>query len=69
LFDLATPEGRQDFDGVLAFFDSPPESRLLMRRPEMERAFGNARVITDDNLGDEYPVSLTTFLRSLVPGL
>lgn len=60
LFDLATPHGREALDGVTVFLkrqgDQPDGSEWRwLPREEMQARWGNERIITDDNLGHEYP--------------
>ncbi len=67
LFDLTSPAGRQDLAGTVDFIDHGfGESGSLAYRPEMAAACGDARIITDDNLGDEYLPSLATLFRALL---
>jgi hypothetical protein len=59
VFDLAQEEGRGELDRVLAYADNegPWDKEHLwrwMNRPRMEERFGNAAIITDDNLGHEF---------------
>lgn len=72
VFDRTTEDGRKNLDEVIAFADhtsaTSPAWRV-MSRAEMEKTWNHARVITDDNLGDEYAVSFETFSASMVPGL
>jgi predicted membrane-bound spermidine synthase len=69
VFDLTTPEGRQDLDRVVAFLDADTNGTYrVMYRPEMMQAYGAAGVITDDNLGDEYMLSLTALFQALFSG-
>lgn len=60
LFDFATPQGREALDGVMAFLDrqgdQPDGSEWRwLSREEMQARWGNEEIITDDNLGHEYP--------------
>lgn len=69
LFNLATADGRKKFEGTITFLDSPTDSSWrVMYRPEMEEKYRKAKIVTDDNLGEEYGASMRTFLRSLIPG-
>jgi spermidine synthase len=57
VFDQNTPQGRCDLAWLLSVVDAPGDpSRIwgIMDRAEMERAYGTAAIITDDNLGQEY---------------
>lgn len=70
VFDLNTVQGRRELEQVLGYVGDPAgEAQLLTYRPEMQRKYGAAELITDDNLGDEYPISLKTFFRILFLGL
>jgi hypothetical protein len=66
VFDLATEQGRQDLEKVIPFIDSgySPTCRLIYR-PELEQACGSVPVITDDNLGEEYEITLATLLKAM----
>lgn len=69
VFDLTAPEGRQDLDQVVAFLDAGTNGSFrVMYRPEMMQAFGAAKIITDDNLGDEYGPTLTGLFQALFSG-
>jgi predicted membrane-bound spermidine synthase len=67
-FDLATVTGRADLERMLAVADPDDRSGSLMDRPAMEAAYGNAMLITDDNLGEEYAFVLgdNLFLQRLL---
>ena len=66
-FDLNTPQGRDDFEKVSGFIEKGYSSDCrLAYRPELEQLCGAVPVITDDNLGDEYGISLGTLLGALV---
>ncbi len=59
LFHLDTPEGRADLETCVSFIDQKgprTSERALhwMDRAQMEAAFGQAEIITDDNLGHEF---------------
>jgi spermidine synthase len=59
VLDGATPEGSAEFERVLAYADNEghwhAEHRWRwMNRARMEQLFGNAEIITDDNLGHEF---------------
>ena len=60
LFDLATPEGAQALNAAVSFLDNSarnPGGWRWRNRESMERLFGRAEVITDDNLGHEFQAS------------
>jgi len=72
LFDLATPKGRETFEQILSFGTATPaqyKTWRTMDRQEMQKTYGKAEIITDDNLGHEYFSSFRTFSCSLIPGL
>ena len=61
LFDTGTEEGRSDLDGVVSILDTvgvrdvPTERRLWPKEVMAgEPGVRDARIITDDNLGDEF---------------
>jgi predicted membrane-bound spermidine synthase len=59
VFDLTGEEGRGELEGVLAYADNEGEWDAehrwrWMNRERMERRFGDAEIITDDNLGHEF---------------
>ena len=58
VFDLATAAGRSEMTRLLAVANPGNPTHLLMNRREMEAVYGTARIITDDNLGEEYTFSL-----------
>jgi spermidine synthase len=69
VFDLTRESDRNQLAGVLKFADLPPfhpQWRLFFR-PELERDFGGARVITDDNLGHEYDLDAADIGQALLP--
>ena len=53
-FDLATVTGRAGLEQMLAVADPGDRSGTLMARPAMTASYGEAKLITDDNLGEEY---------------
>jgi hypothetical protein len=64
VFDLSTAAGRTELDAVVSLCDreqDPPADDdrgfrwWIVGRERMERLWGGARPITDDNLGHEYP--------------
>jgi spermidine synthase len=64
LFDLESPGGRAELDGVLALCDreqAPPPDDFrglrwwIVSRDRMQQLWASAVPITDDNLGHEYP--------------
>jgi spermidine synthase len=70
VFDLATPAGRRSFEEVLRFGDnksSVPNGWRVLDRKKMQERYGRARLITDDNLGEEYPDTLGD-LFAPIPG-
>jgi spermidine synthase len=57
LFDLQSPSGRTALNGVLDFVDrhEPTDAPWRwMDRAQMQAWCGSAKLVTDDNLGDEY---------------
>ena len=63
VFDTGTAQGRADLDGVIALCDNerdPPRDDdsgfrwWIVNRQRMEKLWGTASPITDDNLGHEY---------------
>ncbi len=62
VFDLTSEKGRADLDGVVRICDNDrdpmpdgaPDRWWITTRPRMEKLWGGAEVITDDNLGHEY---------------
>ena len=54
VFDLDTPAGQQALDEMLAVAGPNDVTGTLMTRHTMEGLFGASRLITDDNLGEEY---------------
>lgn len=60
VFDLQTAEGREQLEKCVAFADNegPWDSKVhfwrWMNRARMEERFGNAEIITDENLGHEF---------------
>jgi spermidine synthase len=67
VFDLATSRGQQDFDQTISFMDTGfGDGCRLANRQQMIQACGTARIITDDNLGDEYIPTLGTLFHILL---
>jgi len=59
VFDLATTRGRGELADTLAGYDISGEGQSrIMKGPEMLARFGQAKVITDDDVGVEYERSL-----------
>jgi spermidine synthase len=72
VFDLHKTQDRLELNAVMTFLDNPGGTNknwCLTTHAAMQRLYGQAPLITDDNLGEEYRSSLQTFLTSLVPGL
>ena len=61
VLDLATPEGRRNFDEVVSFVDHPEG---LWDRQAMQARVAKARLITDDNMGDEYGEAFRRILQA-----
>jgi hypothetical protein len=54
VFDLTTDAGRRDLEAMLSVIRESDRSGQITNRAAMEKAYGTAPLITDDNLGDEY---------------
>jgi spermidine synthase len=67
VFDLTSTEGRDDLEKMLAVAQPDDRSGSLMDRRRMQAAYGSGKIITDDNLGEEYAFSLgqNRFLEKL----
>lgn len=65
VFDLKTDDGRASLAAMMSFADPSHPSTGLQTRAQMNRLYGAAEIITDDNLGEEYNFSLkkNLFLR------
>lgn len=60
VFDFGKPSHVKEFERMTAFEDiSPSNQSYLQKRDEMQRLYGSAVVITDDNMGDEYDLDLS----------
>ena len=60
VFDLTTPQGREAIEGVMDFLtrqgdQSDGSEWRWLSREDMLRRWGGEKLITDDNLGHEYP--------------
>lgn len=66
VFDLSTDTGRRELEQMLWVANPDNSSGTLLNRPAMEATYGSARIITDDNLGEEYAFDLRAnlFLKS-----
>jgi spermidine synthase len=61
VFDINTAAGRAKLDDVLTFLNGSkmhPGGWRVLSRNRMERFYGNAPIITDDNLGGEFSASV-----------
>ena len=54
MFDLHTATGRKQLEDMLAVAGPDDNTGALMTRHGMDALYGSARIITDDNLGEEY---------------
>ena len=54
VFDLSSETGRKELEQMLWVANPDNPSGSLMFRPALETNYGTAKLITDDNLGEEY---------------
>jgi spermidine synthase len=67
VFDLTQPQGRQDLEQCLTFMESGfGDGCRLANRDQMIQACGSAKIVTDDNLGDEFIPTLGTLFKILL---
>jgi hypothetical protein len=64
VYDLTTADGRAGLEEMLSLVTDPTTfAANIQTRDQMERLYGTAEIITDDNLGDEYKFTLKNVAR------